>query len=393
MILVGLYVPGVSASQLESAVSQIVKDPNASHILGWCVGNEVDPSRYPEIETVATYIHGVSTAPVMTAVPNVTTDALKQIKSTMPVLDWLGINSFYGHFDASHSQNIFLGQLDQTMANGTWTKAWAVTEFYSYDLPSPPFVGYAGMPSQTLSGTPYYLELNSTANAANYAASWTNYIQSQGTRNNVGGFALNWMPPHNSQVNGFWKDMFVYRGAWQIYVNPYNNPNPLGSGTDRLGAVDAVTQVYGGTVPASGTPQIVVTDGDPQGIVASFKATLTSPGTTVKAGQSLTASITAADAKTLSFDWYLVGGTAVTSPTSPGITGGPSTDPFAVYGLNPATSVLVGHGTTTKMTANQQQNSITFTMPQVPAGNVYQLRVIIRDSVGGAATAAIGFAT
>ncbi len=386
MILVGLYVPGVSASALESAAQKIAADPNASHILGWCVGNETGTGFYSEINTVAAYIHTVSTAPVMTAVPNVTDGALKEINSDMPNLDWLGINSFYGVFDADHGQDIFLGQLDKTMADGTWTKPWAVTEFYSYDLPSPPFTGYPGMPSQTLDGTPYYLELNSTANAENYAASWTNYIKSQDGKGNVGGFALNWIPPHNSQVPAFWKDMFVYKGAWQIYVNPY------GTGTDRLEAVDAIEKVYGGTPPATGTPQIVVTDGDPQGIDASFKATLTSPGTKVTAGQSLVASVTAEDARELTFDWYLIGGTTVTSTSSPGIVGGPSTDPFVAYGANAVTSVLLGHGATNQKNTIQQ-NTIVFTMPQVPAGNVYQLRVIIRDGAGGAATAAIGFAT
>jgi hypothetical protein len=206
------------------------------------------------------------------------------------------------------------------------------------------------------------------------------------------------MPPHNSQVPAYWKDMFVYEGAWQIYVNPY------GTGTDRLGAVDAVTTAYGGTPPSTGTPQIIVTDGDPQGIVASFKATETSPGTVVSAGQSLTASVEASDALPLEFDWYLIGGQQVLLPPSPagGITTGPSDYPFTVYGAVPpvaptpandvpVTSILVGHGTTTGTTV--QNNSITFTMPAVPTGNVYQLRVIIRDGKGGAATAAFGFAT
>jgi hypothetical protein len=57
----------------------------------------------------------------------------------------------------------------------------------------------------------------------------------------------------------------------------------------------------------------------------------------------------------------------------------------------PVTSILLGHGTTTGTTA--QINSISFTMPAVPMGNVYQLRVIIPDGEGGAATAAIAFAT
>ena len=79
--------------------------------------------------------------------------------------------------------------------------------------------------------------MNSTANAANYAASWTNSIVSQKGANNVGEFALNWMPPHNSQVPTYWKDMFVYDRAWQEYVNPY------GTGTDRLESVDAFTRL------------------------------------------------------------------------------------------------------------------------------------------------------
>lgn len=393
MVLVGLYLPA-DVSSLKAAIDQIAADPNSGQILGWCVGNEVATptasggSLNATIDALAAYIKTKSAAPVCTAVPNATSGALQYYASSMPNLDWIGINSFYGQYDSEHVQDLFLGQLDATMA-ANWSKPWAVTEFYSYDLPSPGFGDYAGMPSQTLNGTPYYLELNSTANARNYAASWSEFIVSQAQNGNVGGFALNWMPPHNSQVPAYWKDMFVYRGAWQIYVNPY------GSGTDRLEAVDVLTKLWGGTPPSNATPQIVTpSDGDLQGISASFKATLTSPGSVVSGGQTLTASVIASDTDTLTFDWYLIGGTNVTAPSSPGMLDSPSDNPFNVYTSPFATSILLsGTQTTKQLGTTEQENTITFTMPKVPTGNVYQLRVIIRDGQGGAATAAIAFAT
>lgn len=385
MLLVGIDLSGVTEAQAEQAITAIEADPNASHILAWVVGNEVPTSQYPMVEDLVKFIHGISSAPVCTSVPNPTAAALQNINTTIPDLDFLGVNSFFGAFDSSHQQTGFLSTLDGTMA-ASWTKAWAITEYYSYDLPSPPFPGFAGMPFQTLDGGyQYFLELNSTANAANYTACWDNYILSQSQNGNVGGAVLNWDPPHNSQVPAFWKQMFVYDGPFQLFVDPYT------TGVSRLQSVDAVTALYGGSAPATPTPQIVVTDGDPQGIVCSFKATLSSPGIPVKAGQTLTASVTAVSSQKLTFQWYLIGGTAVTSNTSPGIIGGPSTNTFEVYGVNPVTSTLVGQATST--TTGTQQNTVHFTMPNVPPGNNYQLRVIITDGQGGAATAAIGFAT
>jgi hypothetical protein len=405
MVVVGLYVPGVSTSDLETAIQSISKDANASHILSWCIGNETGPAYWSQIDTIAQYIKTLSSAPVCTAVPSVTVDALSSMNSAMPHLDFIGINTFYGQFDSTHVQDILLAQLDSTMATakttGAWTKPWAVTEYYSYDLPSPGFGDYPGMPSQTINGYQYFLELNSTDNAANYAASWSKYINSATAVGSLGGSALNWMPPHNSQVPGFWKDMFVYNGYWQIYINWYQQ-----FGASRLQAVDAVGAVYGGSAPSVPAPQIVVTDGDPQGIVCDFKPTLTSVGRAVGLTEQLTVRATAISPDALTFDWYLIGGTTVT-PSGGGITQ-PSTDPFAAYGPNAVTSILLGSTpgltplvamedapTPLEAEAGTRQIGVfQFTLPAgTPTGNVYQLRVIIHDQHGGAATAAVALYT
>jgi hypothetical protein len=391
MVLVGLYIPGVATSALETAIDQIVADSNASHILAWCVGNETPTSDYAQINTVAAYIKTKSTAPVTTAVPNVTTGALQSINTAIPNLDFLGINSFYGQFDASHVQGIFLGELDGTMSSaktsGIWTKPWAVTEYYTYDLPSAGFGNYAGMPSQTINNYRYFLELNSTLNAQNYATSWSRYIASRLSNGNLGGGALNWMPPHNSQVPAFWKDMFVYNGQFEIFVNWYQK-----YGVSRLQAVDAVSAAYGGVAPAVPTPQVVLpADGDPQGIASDWKPTLTSPGRQVGLTETLTATAAAFSTDALTFDWYLIGGTAVI-PNGGGITRA-STDTFMAYGASPVTSILIGNGTTTG-SSGTQSNTISFQLPSgTPTGNNYQLRVVIHDLHGGAATAAVALWT
>lgn len=398
-VLVGFVFKGVTdpVTTNQQAFDKIINDPNVDHVMGWCLGNEVADAANSgatintQINTLATYIKTKSSLPVMTAVPNPTAGALQTYSTGMPQLDCLAINSFYGQYNSSWVQTGFLDQLGSTMS-ANWTKPWFVSEFYSYDLPSIAFGGYQGMPNQTINGYQYFLELNSTANAQNYTDCWNNYVQGNSTNGCVGGFVLNWIPPHNSQVPGFWKDMFVYRGHWENYVNWYGK-----YGVDRLQAVDAITQVYGGTAPANQCPQIVTpADGDLQGIDCTFKATLTSAGTAVNPGDSLTATVTATDSDQLTFDWYLLGGVSVTG-SGGGITNGPSINTYKAWGVASTnepviTSSLIGNGTTTDLGNNQQKNTITFTLdPNTTQGNNYQLRVIVRDGSGGAATAAIGF--
>ncbi len=398
MVLVGFvfkYIPDPVALN-QDAFDQILSDPNSDHVLGWCLGNEAVDAANPnatlnqQINEVAGYIQKKSKLPIMTAVANPTADALKTY-AKMDNLDCLAINTFFGKFNDEWQGGGFLNTLGPTMKS--WEKPWIVSEYYSYDLPSEGFGSYKGMPSQLINGYQYFLELNSTANAQNYTDSWTKYILPYAEEGNVGGFALNWMPPHNSQVPGFWKHMFVFRGEWEIYVNWYKK-----YGADRLECVDAVTALYGGKIPADPCPKInIPADGDPQGIECNFKATLDSPGTPADPGQKLTASITATGGDNLTFDWYLIGGRSVTA-SGGGITDGPSINTYKAWGAETpnepvVTSHLLGHGQSVATGNGAVKNTIIFTLDEsTHRGNNYQLRVIVRNGKGGAATSAVGFA-
>ena len=396
MVLAGLvYDPSQSMTTLIPQTTAIIQnDPNYAYLLGWVIGNENPDSQYPQINSVVQLVKAQMTTdalvrPVTHAAPTVSSGEVANIKSGLPSIDWLGINTFYGQFDATHAGGGFLNTQADNLATGGWTKPWAITEYYSYDLPSPGFGNVQAMPSQNLNGQDYYLELNSTQNAANYRRSYQDYIVSANalSKGSVGGLALNWGPPHNSKLIAFWKTMYAYRGAFQAFVNP---PYSI-AGFDRLECAFAVAEMYGGSLSNNAPPKIVLgTDNDPQGISCDFKATLTSNPTPVAPGASLTASVIASDTDTLTFDWYLVGGTSSAPPPNQyvGDINGAQKNPQDYIST---TSILLS-GATSSAVAAGTQSTITFNAPAGAAqGNNYQLRVVARDGQGGAATASIGF--
>lgn len=389
-VLVGVYVDGsATTSRVSQFVNLIQNDANFNRVIGYCVGNEVAAAYFPTVNSLASTIKTLFSQqpsrvrPIMSAFPAVSSGFVSSIKSAMPNLDWIGVNTFSGSFDASHSGGGYLNTQAQSLSSGGWAKPWAITEYYSYDIQAP------DMPNQVLNGASkgYMLELNSTANAQNYANSYTNYIVSTEARSagSVGGFVLNFGAPHNSKLVASWLEPFMYVGRFTPFVNP---PWSGGNQYLRLAAVDAVTRIYGGTV-ANPCPQIVLgTDGDPQGISCSFKATLSSGGVAQAGGASVQATVVARDAEPLTFAWYLVGGSAA-SGYSGDITA-PGKNPQA---YEEPTTVYVGPGTSTSLGGSQTQNTVSFTLPtpQQAASNNYQLRVVVSDPYGGAATAAIGF--
>ena len=392
MVLAGLvFDPGQGSMStlIPQTTALIQTDPNYSHLLGWVIGNENSDSQYPQINSVVQAVKAQMTGdalvrPVTHAAPNVSSGQVSAIQSRLPSIDWLGINSFYGQFDATHAGGGFLNTQADSLAQGGWDKPWAITEYYSYDLPSPSFGSVPGMPSQSLNGQPYYLELNSTLNAANYKRSYQDYIVSENALNkgSVGGLALNWGPPHNSKLMAFWKMMYVYRGEFQAFVNPpYSVP-----GFDRLECAFAVADLYGGSLGSNRPPQIVLpADKDPQGIDCTFKATLTNNPASVAPGTTLTASVIASDNQSLTFDWYLVGGTAT------GFTGDINGTQKDSQNFINTTTLRLGGGTSEPFNG-ATRNTITFkALAGAVAGNNYQLRVLARDGQGGAATACIGF--
>ncbi len=343
-------------------VQKVQQDPNFDRLVGWCVGLEVPNNRWPALNTTIHKVQEVMVPsamvrPVMTALPAVSSGAVTQIQRDLSDLDWLGINNFFGRYNASFpGPGGFLPTQATDLSNGGWKLPWAVTEYYSYDIPTD-----LGIPSVTLNGHKIQLELNSTANAQNYTES-LNLVKGFQTQGCVGGMALNWGPPHNSQIPAFFKQMYVYRGEFKPFVNPSWTG---GAFFDRLACVDAVAAGYGGSVSSNPCPAIQLpADNDAQGIACTFK------GTAVAPGASLSASVSATDSEPLTYDWYLIGGV-------PGDINGSQTDPTN-YG-----------GVFSKRVGTDAQ--VAFTAPPT-RGNVYQLRVIVRDPSGGAATAVVPFA-
>jgi len=388
-VLVGIY---ADAATTNSSVTQFVQliqaDPNFSQVIGYCVGNEVGQGNFSLVNTLVASVKSQMTQPdlvrpVMTALPAVSAGYVGTIESLLPNIDWLGINTFYGRFDSSHAGGGYLNTQAESLHTGGWTKPWAITEYYSYDMHAP------DMPMQVLNGAAigYMLECNSTLNAINYANSYALYIASADAKSkgSVGGFMLNFGPPHNSKLVASWLEAWAYTGAFTPFVNP-----PWNNGANqflRFQAVDAVAQLYGGSF-SNPCPQIVLgTDLDPQGISCSFKATLQSAGTPQAGGSQVSASVTATDAETLTFAWYLIGG------TSAGFSGditAPGLDPQA---YETSTTIYIGAGTPTVNPNGSITNTIDFALPtpQQSGQNNYQLRVIVFDPSGGAATAVVGF--
>jgi hypothetical protein len=386
-VIVGVF---VDSSATNARVTQFVNllqaDPNYGSVFGWCVGNEVPSSEFPRIDELSRLIKGLAktaaaTRPVMTALPNVSSGFVSTINSKMPSLDLIGINTFYGSFDAKHSGGGYLNTQAASLKAGGWKKPWMVTEYYSYDIQAP------DMPYQVLNGgNKYMLELNSTLNAQNYANSYSKYIVSAAAKQagSIGGCMLNFGPPHNSKLVASWLEPMAYTGAFTPFVNP-----PWNGGANsflRLAAVDAVAALYGGSFGAS-CPQIVLdTDQDPQGISCAFKATLSSPGKKLAAGQTGVTASVAARSGNLSFRWYLIGGNGADGYS--GNIAGPGINPQAYA---QPTSLDLGAGSSVAVGSGITRNTITFTVPKA-SGNNYQLRAIVSNSTGGAATAAIGFA-
>jgi len=450
-VLAGLVYDS-SQSGIKTLITDTVKkvqmDPNFDHLLKWVIGNEVDSSEFSDLNDVIKAVQETAKnkpklkRPVGTALPTVSEGFVTTIQTDLPDINWLGINTFYGEYNSTHIFTGFLDKQADNLSTGGWTKPWAITEYYSYDLPAAPFGSFAGMPNQTLNGEMYFLELNSTLNADNYTRSYNDYIASSDAKmkGSTGGYVLNWGPPHNSKLVAFWKEVYTYDGQFQAFVNPTWTG---GQSFNRLNAYDAVYELYKGSPNPNPAPQIVLpTSMDRQGIgcpqspagTCPFWATLDTDPSIVSTGQSLTAQITAkSSANELTFNWYLVGGTSTggngfsgdilaaqnnpqdfvstttggnqcptNNTTVCGSGGSPMNGQLNVCsgGSNAGedcqtNSDCSGGGTCAINTTNSSStwtSTLNFIAPDpASSGNNYQLRVIILDGQGGAATAAVGF--
>ncbi len=382
-VLAGVLIDSSATdAEVEQLVTLVQQDPNYDHLLGWCLGNEVATSYYPLINTIAGNIKANEMTssslkrPIMTAHNVISGSDVTNLVAALPNLDWLGINNFMGQFDASHVGGGYLAQqaADLTAQNFNWP--WAITEYYSYD--------FGGVNIPTAFGT-VTLEVNSTTNAAQYQTSY-NMITSSAfqTAGCVGGSALNWGPPHNSQTVGFWKDMYTYTGNPASFVNP---PWAGGATFYRLQCCDTVASMYGGAGFGALPPQIVLgPGGDPQGITCTFKATENGNGPGLAQGAAATASMQATGSN-MTFNWYLIGGTA-------NDIFGSSTNPqnYLAFTQLISTGGTIPGSHTETTAGGITTSTLSFTLPAAaPVGNVYQLRCIVNDTNNGAATASVFF--
>jgi hypothetical protein len=402
-VLAGIYALGFDSSTTQGDVTAIANDvagdPNFDHLLGWVVGYEVDPSLFSYLNGLMGALKATMTTPtrcrpVMHATWSVSGTDTGRVSAlqSMSNLDWLGIDAYWGHFGSATPRDTGLSTAAQDLRSAGWTGPWLVSEFFTYDWGS---AVDPGLGTKLNGGVNYLFEANSTAKASDYAANWTRFIASDAARSvgSTGGIAIKWGPPHNSQLPGFWEQFYAYTGRQQYYVNP---PWPGGTSFLRLAATDATAGIYGGQVPANPPPAVVLgDDGDPQGIDAAFKEGPAGPPAPVAPRQTLTAKVHVRDAGALTFRWYLVGG-------SPGL-GGAATQ-ILQAGTNPqaygqATAAQLGGvdadlpGTTSQTTEDGvTTGTISFPVPTpVEPGNNYQLRVVVADAAGGAATAAVAF--
>ncbi len=113
-VLVGVFVDGsATVDRVTQFVNLVQADPNFDAVFGWCVGNEVPSSSFAQVDQLTKSIKGLmkpaaNIRPVMTALPTVSSGFVATINSAMPSLDMIGINTFYGSFDAKHSGGGYL---------------------------------------------------------------------------------------------------------------------------------------------------------------------------------------------------------------------------------------------------------------------------------------------
>lgn len=369
------------------------------HILAWRVGNE-QATLISEINTLAgelkTYLK--ATYPTASSLmvsswgegvqnPN---GPIPNPKTQLPNIDIIGDNTFYGEFNGVGGGG-GLRQSAGIIGNLGSNQAWAITEYYSYDIPGPV--------TQTIGSQTYTLELNSTLKGAEYLSNWnwidTNLVGASKSTN-LGGFVLNWAMPVFSGIQYYWKHSYIYPDAipggttidGRTTTTALRNETQYQVAKAYSGSESGEKSLLGTNLP----PQIgTAGDSDPQGIFdanivssgSSWKWTQSASGTSVTAGQQITASInvTDPDGDTMTLKWYLVGGQGRNLTASQ-----PAGDWSSNGFFNSASQEL----TVVSATDSGAKQTYVFNLPAgLPSGNVYQLRVIISDTNGNAATAAV----
>lgn len=302
------------AAQKETVRKALLRYRNSPALLVWALGNEMEvgeqdnAAMWAAIEELAKMAHELDpNHPTMTVVAEIGGDKVKQINAHCPDIDIVGINSYAGG-PSIGSRYLAAGGV----------KPYIVTEY-----------GPPGTWEQKANSWGAVPEPSSTEKAAWYRNTYEKSVAGQPLC--LGSYAFTW--GNKQEATATWFGLLLPDGS-------------------RLGATDALTELWTGKPPVHPCP-----------VIGSLKVTgpdQVPPGTTVKA--ALIASSPEKDPLTV--QWVLQAD-AATYHTGGGAEGALPTYPEAIV--------------------SSDKSSATVKLPIHQGG--YRLFAYVRDTHGGAATA------
>ena len=208
------------AEQLEKARQAVLRYKDHPAVLLWGIGNEMegfesgdDPVIWAAVNDVAAMVKELDPShPTMTVTAELGGGRIESLHKHSPAIDIHGINSYGGAPSLA-------GRLEA----GGGTKPYVVTEFGppgSWEVAKTPW------------GAP--VELTSTEKAASYRRAYEQAVANESGRA-LGSYAFTW--GSKMEATATWFGMFLADGS-------------------RLGAVDAMTEMWSGRAPANLAPTI-----------------------------------------------------------------------------------------------------------------------------------------
>jgi len=217
------------AKQYEDARAAIAKFKDHPALLTWAIGNEMEISAGADNAAVWSAVNNIAAAahkidpnhPTMTVVAEIGGNKVKNINRLCPDVDIIGINSYGGGPSVAARYKAAGG-----------TKPYILTEY------GPPGVWEIGKNAWGA-----YPERSSTEKAELYKATYTGSISGQPLC--LGGYAFTW--GNKQEATATWFGLLLPDGS-------------------RLGAVDALTELWTGKPPANRCPAItnLAVDGSDQ---------------------------------------------------------------------------------------------------------------------------------
>ncbi len=207
------------AAQYEQVRQVITRYKDHPAVLLWGLGNEMEGYGAGDNAAIWSAINNLAILakkidpnhPTMTVVAEIGGERVKNLHRLCPDIDIAGINSYAG-----------IDSLQQRYKDAGGTKPYLVTEF-----------GPPGMWETQKNGWGTVPELTSTEKAQRYRSAWQSITAAKGLC--LGGYAFTW--GNKQEATATWFGMLLPDGT-------------------RLGAVDALTQLWSGKPPANRCPLI-----------------------------------------------------------------------------------------------------------------------------------------